>query len=86
MAKRTATKSFGTSKREAHDASRFYSRPLYAPEGWTVEPKYAPAGAETAQSGRLRRALVYMHGLAAELTVRSGAKPRAPDWPRRDPD
>ncbi len=47
MAKRTATKSFGTSKREAHDASRFYSRPLYAPAGWTAEPNDAQAGGDT---------------------------------------
>ncbi|MFS8573350.1 MAG: hypothetical protein LOD85_10095, partial [Clostridia bacterium] len=33
MAKRTETSAFGVSKRESHDASRFYSRSLYQDGG-----------------------------------------------------
>jgi DNA modification methylase len=35
----TQTSSFGTTKRESHDASRFYERNLYASAGWIRTPE-----------------------------------------------
>src|SRR5690606_34736487 len=49
LAKRTATSSFGASKREAHDASAFYGRNLYGPQGGGWAPD---AGAPVARRAR----------------------------------